>query len=129
MNNTLEVKLLTIRTFVNQAVSQQDTVFFQGSGELVKTELKNRQDGTDDVVYNIKPKVVDIRVAKNDNEPKKRIVNDYKVREVSESQSTRQMAYAVAQETGDDPNDLYKRAQDHARSWLQEYSVQNSTPF
>ncbi len=117
--NIRQIKIRQITTEVSEGFNYDDTVLFQGSGSVVSVVGKNRQDGSQDVDYLVKCELVDVKKGDVD---KVSVVKTPEIKGKSQSQRTRHLAYRIAQEIGDDPEDLYNKSQQEAREWLQRHS-------
>lgn len=114
-----QVQIKNFRQEVNQTLQYGDTIYFQGKASVTDIHGTSNEDGTQNVVYTAKCQLGEVRKAPDDITKPVSITSDHKLREKSESQALRQLAYRVSQETGVSEEGLYKEAISIAREWLQ----------
>lgn len=112
--DTKRVKILTISQEISETLKQGQDLVFQGSCTVIEARFRDQQDGNTNVVYIAKPVLVDIRPSETNIS----IVDDKKLKEKSRSQALRQKCYIVAQETGENEEDLYNKCMDVADNKL-----------
>ncbi len=99
----IDLKQIQIKNFkqeVNQTLSYGDEIYFQGLAQISDIHGSSNEDQTQNVVYVAKCQICEVKKAPDEVTPPVSIVSDVKLREKSESQALRQLAYRVGQETG-----------------------------
>ncbi len=119
----IDLKQIQIKNFkqeVNESLAYGDVIYLQGRALVTNISGEANEDGTQNVVYVAKCQLCEVKKAPDEVTPPVSIVSDVKLREKSESQALRQLAYRVGQETGHSEESLYKAAMEVARDYLQE---------
>ena len=115
-----QAKIRQCKTEIKEGFNYNDVVIFTGSGEVIEITGRNNDDGTQNVTYVIKPKLV--RVQKSDTEisEPRDITNDYQIKKKSRSQALRHKCYAISKDIEYTQDQLYNAAMDAADDKLEE---------
>lgn len=117
--NIKQVQIKSFKQETNTSLTYGDIIYFQGKGAVTEIKGSDNQDGTQNVIYQVKVSLSDVKKAPDELTQPVSIVTDKKLRDKSESQALRQLAYRVGQETGYSEEGLYKEAIEVAREHLQ----------
>lgn len=118
----IDLKQIKIRDFkqeISETLQYGDQIYFQGMASVNKIQGEANEDGTQNVLYLAACQLCEVKKAPDEVTPPVSIVEDKKLRQKSESQALRQLAYRVGQETGVSEDGLYKAAIQIARDWLE----------
>jgi len=116
--NLRTIKIRTINQFVSESLNYNDDILFQGKGQVVQIVGNNNQDNTQNLIYIVKPELVEIKKSNLELPIPKTITNDLKIKEKSPSQMLRQKAYRIAQEIGGNEEELYLGAIEAGSEYL-----------
>ncbi len=105
---------------ISQPLKDMQTVVFLGKAEVESITKKPLNNGEFQYTYNLKPLLMDLKASEFDKEDVG-VSKDFIVKQKSESQTTRQLAFRVSQDTGENSDDLYNQSQEVAREWLQDH--------
>jgi hypothetical protein len=108
------VKILTITQDISETLKQGQDIIFQGSASVIEARFRDNQDQTTNATYIAKPILIDVRPSETNIS----IVDDKKLKEKSRSQALRQKCFVIAQEIGENADDLYERIMDFANDEL-----------
>ena len=117
--NIKQVQIKSFKQEISEALTYGDVIYGQFRGAVTDIKGSDNNDGTQNVTYMVKTDLSDVKKAKDEVTEPKSIVTDKKLREKSESQALRQLAYRVGQETGESEEGLYKMAIEAGRELLQ----------
>lgn len=123
MTVPIDLKSIQIKNFkqeITQTLTYGDVIYLQGKAQVTNIQGESNEDGSQNVTYIAKCQLCEVKKAPDEITPPVSIVSDRKLREKSESQALRQLAYRVGQETGYSEEGLYKEAVNVARKYLQE---------
>ena len=118
--NIKQVQIKSFKQEISEPLTYGDVIYFQGMGEVTTIQGEANQDETQNVTYKVGVKLSDVKKAKDEVTEPKSIVTDKKLREKSESQALRQLAYRVGQETGESEEGLYREAISRGREYLED---------
>lgn len=114
-----QIQIKNFKQEVNESLAYGDVIYLQGKAVITNISGEANEDGTQNLVYVAKCQLCEVKKAPDEVTPPVSIVSDVKLREKSESQALRQLAYRVGQETGISEEGLYKEAINIAREYLQ----------
>ncbi len=115
-----KARLKAITQEVNTEFTHDQTVVFLGKSSVTGIRETTNHDGTVNKTFELSPQIVDLQPANFDDEQKS-AVTDPLVKPKSPSQGLRHLAFIIAQELGENEEDLYLHAIDVAREYLQDY--------
>lgn len=115
---TIDRKQIKVQTFsqdINDVLKNGcGDIVFQGKGSVIQARFSNNQDGTSNVVYIVKPEIVDVRLLETNIS----IVDDKKIKEKSRALALRHRCLAIGTEIGEDGDKLYEEVMDYANEKL-----------
>ncbi len=115
-----KARLKAITQEINQELKHDQTITFLGKSTVTGIRETTNHDGTLDKLFELTVEIVDLRPANFDDEQKS-VVSNPLVKPKSLSQGLRHLAYVIAQELGENDENLYLHAIESAREYLQDY--------
>ena len=125
--NRRRVKIRQFIQDIDSDLKYEQTIIFQGKGQVVKKEGKNNQDSTQDIDYIVKVDQAEIKKADFDTSKPVSITNETRIKEKSRSQALRHKAFAIAQEYGTSEESLYNSAMTTADDYLINWADEQGT--
>jgi len=118
--NIKQVQIKSFKQEISEALTYGDVIYGQFRGAVTDIKGTDNCDGTQNVTYMVKTDLSDVKKAPDEVTEPKSIVTDKKLRDKSESQALRQLAYRVAQETGESESGLYSEVISRGREYLED---------
>jgi len=118
--NIKQVRIKSFKYDTNENLTYGDIIYFQGKGAVTDIKGSDNQDGTQNLLYEVKVSLSDIKKAKDEVTEPISIIDEKRRKDKSPSKSLRNFAFRVAEETGESAEGLYKLAIEEGWRYLED---------